>query len=619
VIALDLVAVRMTLDFAGAMALGIAIARVKSDVHHSADHFGAVQTAAIEITFSWSAPSVMANSTDTIAPNGTVTMHGRVGGELRTAAVAVLRRITVAVLIAAFTQLVSMAVERLLARSVAPRSTGAIDADTARGATEYERALFGCVSPPAPGVSLADLEGIDALREELRLSAVLPLRNPRAFFSGRLRGVRPTRGVILVGPPGTGKTTIACAIAAEAGARTISLTLADIENKYFGETPRLLAAAFSLAEKLQPCVLFLDEVDGMMRERSADEGSATYGLKTELLARIDALQRGSSAVLVVAATNHARGLDSALKRRLPCICQVGLPEAPARARILRALLVRREPIHATELDEPLGVQLAAATEGYSGSDLGQLYEAASALRLRGQLAGDATWRKTLLTATDATDSELEQLERTLPALGATDWDGALRHVATTRRNRGFSTSLGTLGNASLDSGGRQAVDRAADVLTTVTPQRIAPVVAPTLVRALSEGGAVQRAPFSVDPVPPVRSDVVHEPRTRAVTEQADTAHTDTAHTDTAPPDVALVAYTDVVPVVHTKRSARASTPGAEEAPALALALAGALAGALGEAPARRATRTRPGSTRGTPRLSAAELATGVQPPIGNVR
>ena len=144
-----------------------------------------------------------------------------------------------------------------------------------------------------------------------------------------------------------------------------------------------------------------------------------------------------------------------------------------------------------------------------GSDLGQLYEAASALRLRSQLAGDATWREALLTRTDATDDELAQLERTLPALGAAEWDGALRHVAQTRGNRGYSAGA----DGTPAEGGRLEALRTAAPAVPAAPAaprtgrapsaaRAAPEEAPPLALALA--GALAGALAESRP-PPARS------------------------------------------------------------------------------------------------------------------
>ena len=116
------------------------------------------------------------------------------------------------------------------------------------------------------------------------------------------------------------------AIAAEANVPFISLSLADLENKYFGESSKLLAATFSYARKIQPCVIFFDEIDGLIRQRSDADQSCVYGFKTEFLSQMDGMLRLSSdRFIVIGCTNCLAQLDSAVKRRLPCQLYVGHP------------------------------------------------------------------------------------------------------------------------------------------------------------------------------------------------------------------------------------------------------------------------------------------------------
>lgn len=270
------------------------------------------------------------------------------------------------------------------------------------------------VKPGGVGVSMDDIGGLDSVKEDVRSSVVLPLQAPEAFFGG-IPCLDPPRGVLLVGPPGTGKTMLARAIASEARVNLLSLTLSAMENKYVGESGKLVAAAFSLASKLQPCVLFFDEIDGMMRERTADEAGSSYGLKTEFLMNLDRWQqRPRDAVVVIGSTNNAKVLDPALKRRLPKTYTLLPPTAPERGHIL-GLLLRREPPGGRDLPADCLHRILTGTEGITGSDLGEIYREAGGTRLRRQMANPGFARVLRENPSEAV----------IEPISAADWDGAL--------------------------------------------------------------------------------------------------------------------------------------------------------------------------------------------------
>lgn len=253
------------------------------------------------------------------------------------------------------------------------------------------------------GPLLSDVGGLRAAKEELRYALVLPLQHPRLFFGGS-KAFAACKGVLLVGPPGTGKTMLVRAAARESGATFIAPTLNQLEQKWYGETSKVLNATFDAAIRRAPAVVFFDEIDGVCRTRQADEG-CSYGLKTELLRQIDRVPN-DAAVVVVACTNCAALLDPALKRRLPTVLKIDLPDQDERHDILR-LCCRDEGARA-----PVRA-LAKATAGFSGSDLQALYQASARRRMRRVLERE----RGSLGALDASS---------LPPLSKHDWEGALR-------------------------------------------------------------------------------------------------------------------------------------------------------------------------------------------------
>lgn len=232
----------------------------------------------------------------------------------------------------------------------------------------------------SPYPRLRDVGGLRRAKAMLMTRAVVPLRMP-TLFAGPMRaaGLPPLRGAILSGPPGTGKTMLARAVANEAGVPLLQVRLADVESKFYGEAAKNLRAAFDAAKSRAPAVLFFDEIDGMVRHRAENESSATYGLKTELLQHLDGISE--FAVFVIACTNCPTSLDAAIARRLPNAIRLNKPSCREREHILQLILRRNGE------SEAAAKYVAPSCEGCSGSDLESIVEAALFDRYRRALLG----------------------------------------------------------------------------------------------------------------------------------------------------------------------------------------------------------------------------------------
>ncbi|RAL53431.1 hypothetical protein DM860_007103 [Cuscuta australis] len=237
---------------------------------------------------------------------------------------------------------------------------------------EYEKRIRPEVIPAKEiGVTFADIGALDEIKESLQELVMLPLRRPDLFKGGLLK---PCRGILLFGPPGTGKTMLAKAIAKEAGASFINVSMSTITSKWFGEDEKNVRALFSLAAKVSPTIIFVDEVDSMLGQRSrAGEHEAMRKIKNEFMAHWDGLlTKPGERILVLAATNRPFDLDEAIIRRFERRIMVGLPTVEQREKILKTLLTKETVDKGLDLK-----QLASMTEGYSGSDLKNLCTAAA--------------------------------------------------------------------------------------------------------------------------------------------------------------------------------------------------------------------------------------------------
>jgi len=247
---------------------------------------------------------------------------------------------------------------------------------------EFERRLLSEVIPPNEiDVKFEDIGALDEVKQTLKELVMLPLQRPELFTKGNL--TKPTKGILLFGPPGTGKTMLAKAVATQCGANFINVSMSTIASKWFGEGEKYVKAIFTLASKISPTVIFIDEVDSLLgkRERTG-EHEAMRKIKNEFMTNWDGLKsKDNERVLVLAATNRPFDLDDAVLRRLSRRVLIDLPSEENRVKILRVILSKEDMVDDLKMEE-----IAKLTEGFSGSDMKNLCVAAAYQPIREYLA-----------------------------------------------------------------------------------------------------------------------------------------------------------------------------------------------------------------------------------------
>jgi len=242
--------------------------------------------------------------------------------------------------------------------------------------SEYEMSIASqLVDPASIPVKFEDVAGQRELVAELRQTVILPLQK-RNLFAGSDLMAAP-KGVLLHGPPGCGKTMLAKATAREAKARFINLDISSLTDKWYGESQKLAGAVFTLARKIQPCIIFIDEIDSLLRVRTQQDHEATAMIKAQFMQLWDGLSTDTNSVVVIGATNRPKDVDTAILRRMPLTFKLGLPDPGQRREIISAVL-RLETV--SECVDSW--RLAKLTEGFSGSDLRELCRSAAINRVR---------------------------------------------------------------------------------------------------------------------------------------------------------------------------------------------------------------------------------------------
>ena len=248
---------------------------------------------------------------------------------------------------------------------------------------------------PAPDHGFGEVGGMAELKETLRHKVVRPVTDPDRFAE---YGLSVVNGVLLHGPPGCGKTYVTRALAGELGHAFVEVSPADVTSKYMGEPAQKIAEVFEIARANAPCLLFVDEVDGIAGDRGGDAemNSSEQQLVNQLLTELESLDE--SDVVVVGATNLLEDVDPAIRRsgRFDERVEVPPPGADARRAILELHLAGRPTVDSLDLSS-----VVERTVGYAASDLELIADNAAREALRDEAPIDQSHLEAALASTES--------------------------------------------------------------------------------------------------------------------------------------------------------------------------------------------------------------------------
>jgi len=248
-----------------------------------------------------------------------------------------------------------------------------------------------------------DIAGLEFAKSTIQEIVIWPMLRPDLFTG--LRG--PPKGLLLFGPPGTGKTLIGKCIASQSNAKFFNISASSLTSKWIGDGEKMVRALFGVARCVQPSVIFIDEIDSLLTQRSDSEHESSRRLKTEFLVQLDgATALLEDRILVVGATNRPQELDEAARRRLVKRLYIPLPDASARQHIINNLM--KEQLN--DLDECNIEEIVEKSQGFSGADMANLCRDAALGPIRG-----------IMNIKDITVSEVRPVNRN-------DFVNALTHV-----------------------------------------------------------------------------------------------------------------------------------------------------------------------------------------------
>eukprot|EP00934_Nitzschia_sp_Nitz4_P009342 Nitzschia sp. Nitz4//scaffold199_size41809//8189//9772//NITZ4_007445-RA/size41809-processed-gene-0.56-mRNA-1//-1//CDS//3329540546//9332//frame0 len=219
-----------------------------------------------------------------------------------------------------------------------------------------------------------DIAGLESAKQSLQENAILPMIRPDLFT-----GLRKPRNILLYGPPGTGKTMLVKAVAKESNCLLFICTASALTSKWHGEGEKLLRELFRVARAATPSIIFVDEMDALLSNRSEGEHEASRRFKTEFMTQVDGVVHRSDTtkkghLLLIACTNCPWDVDPAVLRRFPCRIYIPLPDSKTRKILLKGLLGASGK-HSLSKDEIKTV--VKRLSGFSGSDIAGIASDAS--------------------------------------------------------------------------------------------------------------------------------------------------------------------------------------------------------------------------------------------------
>ena len=227
----------------------------------------------------------------------------------------------------------------------------------------------------SPNVSWSDVGGLEELKQELIEAVEWPQKYPERFIK---MGIRPPKGILLYGAPGTGKTLLAKAVATESKSNFISVKGPELLSKWVGESEKGVRKIFQKARQTAPSIIFFDEIDSIASRRGVTDSPVSDKFVNQILTEMDGLEEMND-VVIIAATNRPDMVDPGLLRpgRFDRIILTPVPDKKCREEIFKVHTKKMPLVKEVDIKE-----LAAKTEGYAGADIEAVCREAAMITLR---------------------------------------------------------------------------------------------------------------------------------------------------------------------------------------------------------------------------------------------